>query len=113
MPTRQRTTELSAARLAETMSKLRRTSKLTQTEVAARMGTTQTAVARLEGGKQSPTINTLQNFARANGFCLEIGFVQAAEEGAGTGCILMVDYHASDARDDEAGSFSDHLLPGL
>lgn len=38
---------------------------LTQTELADRMGTTQSAIARLESGAQMPSVNTLLKFARA------------------------------------------------
>ena len=38
---------------------------LTQAEVAARMGTTQSVVARLESGAQMPSVNTLLKFAKA------------------------------------------------
>ena len=38
---------------------------LTQAEVAERMGTTQSVVARLESGAQMPSMNTLLKFARA------------------------------------------------
>lgn len=38
---------------------------LTQAEVAERMGTTQSMVARLEGGAQMPSVNTLLKFAKA------------------------------------------------
>lgn len=38
---------------------------LTQAEVAERMGTTQSVVARLESGAQMPSVNTLLKFARA------------------------------------------------
>jgi transcriptional regulator with XRE-family HTH domain len=83
--------EQSLASLAETLVRLRRKSGLTQAQVALRMATTQTAVARLERGRQSPTMQTLQNYARANGFCLEIAFVQGADTEAATGCILIMD----------------------
>lgn len=57
------------------------------------MGTTQTSIARLESGRQSPNVQTLQNYARANGFCLEIGFIAADEsdDPSKTGCVLIVD----------------------
>ncbi len=55
------------------------------------MGTTQTAIARLERGEQSPSIITVQNYARAAGFCLEISFVRASENEGKTGCIVIVD----------------------
>ncbi len=38
---------------------------LTQAEVAARMGTTQSVVARLESGAQMPSVKTLLKFAKA------------------------------------------------
>ena len=40
---------------------------LTQAEVAARAGTTQSAIARLEGGSVSPTVETLRKYAKAVG----------------------------------------------
>lgn len=40
---------------------------LTQGEVAQRMGTTQSAIARLESGKQAPSLRTVQRYARAVG----------------------------------------------
>ncbi len=38
---------------------------LTQVEVAERMGTTQSVVARLESGAQMPSVKTLLKFAKA------------------------------------------------
>jgi len=38
---------------------------LTQAELAERMGTTQSAIARLESGAQLPSVSTLLKFARA------------------------------------------------
>ena len=38
---------------------------LTQAQVAKRMGTTQSVVARLESGAQMPSVNTLLKFAKA------------------------------------------------
>ena len=40
---------------------------LTQTELARRMGTTQSAIARLESGAQMPSVKTLLRFAKATG----------------------------------------------
>ena len=40
---------------------------LTQAELAARMGTTQSVVARLESGAQLPSVKTLLRFAKATG----------------------------------------------
>ena len=40
---------------------------LTQADVAERMGTTQSTVARLEGGKAVPSMRSLQRYAQAVG----------------------------------------------
>ena len=49
---------------------------LTQEQVAASMGTTKSAVSRLEGaGKHSPSMSTLERYARAVGCDIEIRLV--------------------------------------
>jgi transcriptional regulator with XRE-family HTH domain len=45
---------------------------LTQAELAQRMGTTQRAVARLEGGKSRPSTTTLTKFAKETGTRLRV-----------------------------------------
>lgn len=40
---------------------------LTQAEVARRMGTTQSAVARLESGTAKPALATMERYAKATG----------------------------------------------
>ena len=40
---------------------------LTQADVAERMGTTQSTVARLEGGRSVPSLRSLQRYAQAAG----------------------------------------------
>ena len=45
---------------------------LTQAEVAQRMGTTQSVVARLESGTNSITLKTLERYAEATGSHLRI-----------------------------------------
>lgn len=51
---------------------------ITQAEVAERIGTTQSAIARLEsgGGKHSPSLATLQKYAHALGCRLEVRLVK-------------------------------------
>jgi len=51
---------------------------LTQAEVAARIGTTQSAVARLESSVRghSPSIATLQRYAAALGYKLQVRLVK-------------------------------------
>jgi transcriptional regulator with XRE-family HTH domain len=45
---------------------------LSQTAVAARMGTSQSAVARLESGDADPLLSTLQRYAAAVGGRLDV-----------------------------------------
>ena len=40
---------------------------ITQAELAQRMGTTQSVIARLEGGKRQPSMRTVQRYAEAKG----------------------------------------------
>jgi transcriptional regulator with XRE-family HTH domain len=49
----------------------RRAQGLSQTEVAARMGTSQSAVARLESGSGDIRMSTLERYAAAIGAWLE------------------------------------------
>jgi len=52
---------------------------LTQEQVAECMGTTKSAVSRLEGiGKHSPSVGTLKKYARAVGCDVEIRLVPAS-----------------------------------
>jgi len=44
---------------------------LSQTEVAARMGTSQSAVARLESGQSDVRLSTLERYAAAVGYSLD------------------------------------------
>lgn len=57
--------------------KARAAAGITQSEVAERIGTTQSAIARLESGrgKHSPSLATLQKYARALGCSLELRLV--------------------------------------
>jgi DNA-binding XRE family transcriptional regulator len=40
---------------------------MTQADVAQRMGTTQSVIARLEGGQRQPSLRTVQRYAQAIG----------------------------------------------
>jgi transcriptional regulator with XRE-family HTH domain len=53
-------------------------SGLTQAEVAERIGTTQSAIARLESAasKHSPSIATLQKYAHALGYRVEVRLIR-------------------------------------
>lgn len=61
--------------LAATLIEARSRAGLTQGELAERMHTTQSAVARIEGG-HIPTIRTLEKIAKATGSRLKISFEQ-------------------------------------
>jgi predicted transcriptional regulator len=53
--------------LIEELVRARRESELSQTEIAARMGTSQSAVARLESGALDARLSTLERYAAALG----------------------------------------------
>lgn len=59
--------------------KARAAAGLTQADVAARIGTTQSAIARLESAdtRHSPSVATLQRYASALGYTLQIRLVKA------------------------------------
>ena len=59
----------------ESLIRARTNAKLSQAEVARRIGTTQSAIARLEAGGVSPSIATLRRYAEATGAKLEINLV--------------------------------------
>lgn len=60
--------------LARALIEARANAGLTQEEVAERMGTTQSVVARLEGGRSKPSTTTLAKFAKATGTRLRVSF---------------------------------------
>lgn len=60
--------------LAIALIKARADAGLTQEELAKRMGTTQSAIARLEGGKSRPSTTTLAKLAKATGTRLKVSF---------------------------------------
>ena len=56
----------------EELAAARREASLSQTEVAARMGTSQSVVARLESGQIDARLSTLQRYAAAIGSDLQV-----------------------------------------
>lgn len=60
--------------LSRAVIKARTRAKLTQEELAERMKTSQTAIARLESGQGNPTAQTLRKLAEATGTTLTIRF---------------------------------------
>ena len=53
--------------LIEELVRARQESELSQTQIAARMGTSQSAVARLESGALDARLSTLERYAAALG----------------------------------------------
>jgi len=60
--------------LMEAVSKARARSGLSQAELAKRMNTTQSTIARLESGRAQPSTRTLARLASATGHRLRISF---------------------------------------
>lgn len=62
--------------LASLLIEARTRANLTQAELASKMGTSQSTIARLESGKAAPSLSTLRRLAKATGTRLEISFEQ-------------------------------------
>lgn len=60
--------------LVSSVIEARTRAKLTQAQLAKKMGTTQAVVARLESGRSMPSTRTLERFAKATGTKLRITF---------------------------------------
>lgn len=58
--------------LVDALIRARARSKLSQAEVASRMGTTESAISRLESGRAKPSTRTLERYAAATGHRLRI-----------------------------------------
>lgn len=61
--------------IVEALVRARGAAKLSQAELAKRIGTTQSAIARLEGGGVSPSLSTLRRYAEATGTKLHVELV--------------------------------------
>jgi DNA-binding XRE family transcriptional regulator len=61
--------------LASQLIEARKKAHLTQDEVAKRMGTTQSVVARLESGRPLPSLRSLKRYAQAVNSKVEIRVV--------------------------------------
>ncbi len=65
--------EVRISEFRELVYRLRTEAGLTQAELASRMSTTQSAIARTEGGGTRPTLETLEKLAGAVGQELVVG----------------------------------------
>jgi ribosome-binding protein aMBF1 (putative translation factor) len=63
--------------IASALIEARAKAGLSQGELAIRMGTTQSAIARIESGKHWPSRKTLEGYAKATGLRPVISFVNA------------------------------------
>jgi transcriptional regulator with XRE-family HTH domain len=64
--------------LAWTLVEARKRAGMTQAEVAAKMGTTQSAIARVESGRASPTLETVRRYFDATGSMFKIQLLPPA-----------------------------------
>lgn len=71
-----------AIRLALELRALREKKGLSQRELAELVGTTQSAIARLEGGRISPSLPTLDRIAAALGAEVTVTFTDSGLVGA-------------------------------
>jgi LacI family transcriptional regulator, galactose operon repressor len=82
--------------LGDLVRALRLGKGLTQSQLAGRMGTTQSAIARLEAGGRTPSLDTLQSLAETLGEGLIIGFEN--DTGRVQGVTLWSDQSKPDER---------------
>jgi transcriptional regulator with XRE-family HTH domain len=68
--------------LAHAMIEARARAGLSQEELAQRMETSQSAIARLESGRTRPSTRTLERFAKATGTRLRFSFEPKLEHSA-------------------------------
>lgn len=74
-----RAAALLAGALAELVYAMRHRAGLTQVELARRMGTTQSSIARIEGGGTVPTIEMLARLARTTGIPVRLAAAGVAD----------------------------------
>jgi ribosome-binding protein aMBF1 (putative translation factor) len=67
--------------LMAAVAQARARSGLSQAELARRMNTTQSTIARLESGRALPSTRTLTRFAKATGHRLKISFEPLRKRG--------------------------------
>ncbi len=63
-----------AEKVGKAIKEARKAKGLTQKEVGAKLGISESAVNKYESGKENPTVITLQKVAEALGMRLEIHF---------------------------------------
>ena len=68
--------------VASALIEARKLAKLSQAQLAKKMGTSQSTIARLESGAAKPSFSTLERFAKATGMRVRVVFepVKAAKK---------------------------------
>ena len=97
--------------LMKALLRARADSGLTQQEVADRMDTTQSAVARIEGWSANPSVKTLRKYADATGTRLRIRFEPIESELPDTEQLESADQAVKDV--DKSGAKTDISVPVL
>jgi transcriptional regulator with XRE-family HTH domain len=64
--------------IASLLIEARTKAKLSQAELAKKMGTSQSTIARLESGAAKPSLSTLERFAKATGMRMRVVFEPAS-----------------------------------
>lgn len=72
--------EVARRNLLVTLGEIRRENGLSQTRVAAAMGTSQSAVAKLERGESDPRMSTIARYALAVDHRLEFSLVPLSDD---------------------------------
>jgi transcriptional regulator with XRE-family HTH domain len=67
--------------LASMLIEARTRARLSQAELAKRMGTSQSTIARLESGTAKPSLSTLERFARATGSRVRVSIEPTEKSG--------------------------------
>jgi transcriptional regulator with XRE-family HTH domain len=63
--------------VASLLIEARTRAKLSQAQLAKKMGTSQSTIARLESGSAKPSLSTLERFAKATGMKMRVVFEPA------------------------------------
>jgi len=63
--------------VADVLIEARTRAKLSQAQLAQKMGTSQSTIARLESGSAKPSLSTLERFAKATGMTMRVVFEPA------------------------------------
>ena len=77
----------------------RKSSRLTQTQVAERAGTSQSAITRYEQGTLSPSIDTLKRLLKANGFDLVLDVKKSKKVAPKSDLFKLVQFHRGEIRE--------------